>query len=66
MGAVAVIVLFALSVTHPATAIVGSLIYEGLFGFLIYEKATWVFVLACIMLAAGFVLLLIPFFQKKK
>lgn len=66
VGAIVVIVLFILSVAYPATAIIGSLIYEGLFGFLIYEEAIWVFVLACIMLAAGFALLIIPFFRKEK
>ncbi len=65
-GIISMLVFFILSTVSPMRVMNEYGTFEGLLGFLIWQKMIWVFIAVCLMSVIGFVLLLLPIIKKKK
>ena len=65
-GVISILVFFILSMVYPMTVMNEYGTFDGLMGFLIYQKIVWVFAVACIVTVAGLLLLLMPIFKEKR
>lgn len=65
-GIISMLVFFILSTVCPMTVMNEHGTFDGLLGFLMFNKIVWVFIAVCLMSVIGLVLLLLPIIKEEK